>query len=60
MKKENKDDLYISKAEYFKQGYGFGFLVNSPLIADVNHTLLKLAENQEIEKIIHTYIQKDE
>lgn len=59
--KDNKQDhLYISKAAYFKQGYGFAFLENSQLILDVNRTLLELAESQEIERIIHTYIKKDE
>ncbi|MBP7400362.1 MAG: transporter substrate-binding domain-containing protein [Chitinophagales bacterium] len=59
--KNNKDeDLYISKAEYYKQGYGFAFPLNSLLISDVNQALLELAENQEIEKIVHYYIQKDE
>ncbi|KHE93291.1 MAG: transporter substrate-binding domain-containing protein [Candidatus Scalindua rubra] len=60
LKDNKKENLYISKAEYYKQGYGFAFPVNSRFILDVNRTLLELAENQEIEKIIHTYIQKDE
>ncbi|GJQ58914.1 MAG: ABC transporter substrate-binding protein [Candidatus Scalindua sp. AMX11] len=60
LKNNVRENLYIGKAEYYKQGYGFAFPVNSQLILDVNRTLLKLAENQEIEKIIHTYIQKDE
>lgn len=59
--KNNKDeDLYISKAEYYKQGYGFAFPVNSVLIPDVNRALLQLAEDQVTEEIIHYYIQKDE
>lgn len=60
LKNHEKDNLYISKAEYYKQGYGFAFPANSPLILDVNRALLELAENQEIEEIIHNYIQKDE
>ncbi len=60
LKENNKDNLYISKAEYYKQGYGFAFSENSSLVYDVNRTLLELAENQEIEKIILTYIKKDE
>jgi polar amino acid transport system substrate-binding protein len=60
LKSNKKENLYISKAEYYKQGYGFAFSVNSQLIFDVNISLLELAENQEIEKIIHTYMQKDE
>ncbi|MGV8945641.1 MAG: transporter substrate-binding domain-containing protein [Lutibacter sp.] len=60
LKNNNNENLYISKAEYYKQGYGFAFPSNSPLILEVNRTLLELAENQEIERIIHYYIQKDE
>lgn len=60
LKSNKKENLYISKAEYFKQGYGFAFQENSELILDVNLSLLELTENQETEKIIHTYIQKDE
>lgn len=59
--KNHKDqNLYISKAEYYKQGYGFAFPADSELLSDVNKSLLELAENQEIEDIIHYYIQKDE
>ena len=60
LKNNNSEDLYISKAEYYKQGYGFAFPSNSQLIFDVNRALLELAEDQEIERIIHYYIQKDE
>lgn len=60
LKNNENENLYISKAEYYKQGYGFAFPGNSQLILDVNRTLLELSENQETEKIIHTYIQKDE
>ncbi|TYB80400.1 transporter substrate-binding domain-containing protein [Bizionia saleffrena] len=61
--KNNESDnetLSISKAEYYKQGYGFAFPLNSELVYSVNRTLLELAENQETEGIIHDYIQKDE
>lgn len=60
LKKNKNDHLYISKAEYYKQGYGFAFPNNSMLVRDVNLSLLELAENQDIENIIHTYIKKDE
>lgn len=60
LKDHQKDNLYISKAEYYKQGYGFAFPVNSTIILDVNLRLLSLSENQITEDIIHTYIQKDE
>ena len=52
--------MVISVAEYLKQGYGFAFPSDSPLILSVNRALLELAENQETERIINYYIQKDE
>lgn len=54
------EDLYLSKAEYYKQGYGFAFPLESNLVSEVNRALLDLAERQEIDRIIHYYIQKDE
>lgn len=60
LKKNVTDELYISKAEYYKQGYGFAFPTNSELIFSVNRILLELAENQETERIINYYIKKDE
>ncbi|TYB76429.1 transporter substrate-binding domain-containing protein [Bizionia myxarmorum] len=60
IKQNEKDKLYLSKAEYYKQGYGFAFSLNSELISDVNRSLLELAENQDTERIIYSYIQKDE
>lgn len=59
--KNHKDDnLFIAKAEYFKQGYGFAFPEDSKLIYEVNRTLLELAENQQTTNIIHHYLDKDE
>lgn len=60
LKNNNTERYYISKAEYSKQGYGFAFRTNSELILSVNRTLLELAENQQTERIINYYIQKDE
>lgn len=60
LKNHTNENLHISKAEYYKQGYGFAFPLNSHLILDVNRALLELAENQELNRIIHYYIQKDE
>ena len=60
LKGNEHEDLYISKAEYYKQGYGFAFPIKSHLILDVNLSLLGMAENQETEKIILNYIHKDE
>jgi polar amino acid transport system substrate-binding protein len=59
--KQNQDeDLYLAKAEYFKQGYGFAFPINSTLVYEFNRALLELSENQETEKIINAYLEKDE
>lgn len=59
-KQNHPENLYIAKAEYFKQGYGFAFPVESDLIYEVNRALLELSEDQEIEKIINGYLDKDE
>ncbi|OBX25467.1 amino acid ABC transporter substrate-binding protein (PAAT family) [Gelidibacter algens] len=59
--KNNKDEaLYIAKAEYYKQGYGFAFPVDSDLIYEANRALLELAEDQEISTIVDYYLDKDE
>lgn len=60
MKNSNDKNLYLSKAEYSKQGYGFAFPINSELVSDVNRALLELSENQDVERIIHYYIDVDE
>ncbi len=60
LKESGQDDLYISRAEYAKQGYGFAFPLDTRLVFDVNHALLELSESEVTEQIIHSYIQKDE
>ncbi|MBA6153324.1 transporter substrate-binding domain-containing protein [Gelidibacter maritimus] len=60
MKNHKDEELFIAKAEYYKQGYGFAFPVDSKLIYDVNRTLLELAESQEVLNIVHHYLDKDE
>ena len=60
MKNHKDEDLFIAKAEYFKQGYGFAFTSDSELIYDANRMLLELAESQEISNIIDDYLEKDE
>lgn len=58
--KENKNTkLFIAKAEYYKQGYGFAFPQNSPLVYDVNRTLLELSEDQKIAEIVKEYLNID-
>lgn len=53
-------NFYLAKAEYFKQGYGFAFPINSTLVYEVNRALLELSEDQETERIINNYLEKDE
>lgn len=53
-----EEDLQISKAEYYKQGYGFVFPKESPLTYDVNRTLLKLAEDNKTTEIAEEYLGK--
>lgn len=60
MKNHKDENLFIAKAEYFKQGYGFTFPVDSKLIYDANRALLELAENQGITNIVNYYLDKDE
>lgn len=60
MKNHKDEDLFIAKAEYYKQGYGFAFPTDSDLVYDANRALLDLAEHQEVENIVHYYLEKDE
>jgi polar amino acid transport system substrate-binding protein len=60
LKENDERNLILSKAEYYKQGYGFAFPSKSGLDYEVNRNLLELAEDQKIAKIIHSYIKRDE
>lgn len=60
IKTHQEESLNIAKAEYFKQGYGFAFPLNSTLVYEVNKSLLKLAEMQGTTDIIDHYLGKDE
>ena len=60
IKKHQGKNLYLAKAEYFKQGYGFAFPINSSLVYKVNRTLLELSEEQETERVINNYLEKDD
>lgn len=55
-----KDDFNIAQAEYYKQGYGFAFPMESDLVYGVNRSLLELAEEQTITSIVEKYLDKDE
>jgi polar amino acid transport system substrate-binding protein len=59
--KENQhENLFLAKAEYFKQGYGFAFPLDSPMLYEFNRALLEFAESQETGKIVNRYLEKDE
>lgn len=60
LKENHKDNLYISKVEYYKQGYGFALRENATLNKAIDISLLKLIENETVDHIIHNYIKKDE
>ena len=60
IKQHQDDNLFIAKAEYYKQGYGFAFPINSTLVYEVNRALLELSEHLETEKIVESYLEKDE
>jgi len=60
IKQNQAENLYLAKAEYFKQGYGFAFPFDTPLLYEFNRLLLEFSENQETQKIIDGYLEKDE
>lgn len=55
-----QDEIFIAKAEYYKQGYGVAFPLDSKLVNEVNLGLLELAEKQKINEIVDRYLGKDE
>ncbi|WP_017257341.1 transporter substrate-binding domain-containing protein [Pedobacter arcticus] len=58
--KNNKDSkLFVSKAEYYKQGYGFAFPLDTKLSHAVNIKLLELAEDEKTYKIIKHWLGND-
>jgi polar amino acid transport system substrate-binding protein len=60
LKMEDAEDLFLANAEYYKQGYGFAFPLESSLVYDVNRALLELAEHQETEEIIDNYLKRED
>jgi polar amino acid transport system substrate-binding protein len=60
LKNKHDENLHIAKAEYYKQGYGFAFPIDATLVYEVNRTLLELAEDQDTQRIIDYYLNKDE
>lgn len=60
IKNAGDSDLNISKAEYYKQGYGFVFRKESDLTYHVNRSLLELAESQKLAEITTEYLGNDQ
>ena len=48
--------MIISVAEYLKQGYGFAFPLNSPMVFPLNIQLLKLKEDGSLKTISENYL----
>ncbi|MCG2462759.1 transporter substrate-binding domain-containing protein [Flavobacteriaceae bacterium F89] len=59
LKNHMDEKLYIAKAEYYKQGYGFAFPLTSDLVHEVNRSLLELAEERTVERTIDYYLGED-
>lgn len=53
-------DLHISQAEYYKQGYGFALSPETDIDKKINLTLLDLAEDLEVQKIVVDYLGEDQ
>ncbi|WP_339923950.1 transporter substrate-binding domain-containing protein [uncultured Cyclobacterium sp.] len=60
LKNHGDEDLFMAEAEYYKQGYGFAFPLQSNLVYEVNRALLELAEDQDTDEIIDRYLKRDE
>lgn len=56
LKKNGEENMHLSKAEYYKQGYGFVTPLNSPLSSKINIQLLELSEQNRINRIVHAWI----
>jgi polar amino acid transport system substrate-binding protein len=54
------EEIYVAKAEYYKQGYGFAFPEYTNRLSTINLKLLELAEEQEIQEIVDRYLGKDD
>ncbi len=50
---------YVAKAEYYRQGYGFAFPMNSELIHPVNIKLLEITEDEETTETINDWLGTD-
>lgn len=50
--------MVISVAEYLRQGYGFAYRLNSPMVFPINIQLLKLKEDGSLKSISDKYLGK--
>lgn len=58
LSKHKQDKLYLSKAEYYRQGYGFLFPLNSNIVHKINIELLALSESNKTERIFAYWLGK--
>ena len=56
LKKHGEENMKVSKAEYYKQGYGFAVRENSPLTRKINILLLDLSEENRLTRIVQTWL----
>lgn len=59
LKNHKDENLYLAKAEYYRQGYGFAFPLNSTHVQEVNRSLLELAEDHVVARTIDYYLGED-
>ena len=56
LKKHSENKMSVSKAEYYKQGYGFAVRTNSSLSKRLNVLLLDLSEQHRITRIVQSWL----
>lgn len=56
LKKHGEENMQVSNAEYYKQGYGFAMPINSTLTPKINVLLLDLSEQNRIIRIVRSWL----
>ena len=56
LKRKGEQEMHLSNAEYYKQGYGFVTPLNSSLSSKINIRLLELSEQNRINRIVRSWI----
>lgn len=59
LKSNGNNALHLAKAEYYKQGYGFAFPLNTDLVYDANRALLELSEDNIVERVTGYYLGRE-